>query len=348
MKMRKNEMRVLLNNERNMEFDIAKCIAIYLVVCGHVISHITSTQIISINYTHMPVFYFIGGYFLFNSIKKYDFSVICINKIKALLIPYLSWSLISFGANLLILYVKKKGNIQNVFDEFNNIFIYSRSVWFFINIFISMIILIFVYYLSLKIHINFIFLSIVTWLLFSIFIPNSFFMLYKSKWLFPFLLLGYLFAQNGIKKILYNKYAIILIILSFIISINFQYRSNYFDKYSQFQYSSIIDILYGLLYYTTSAMGIFTVFFLSTMLKKYWIGRCMSHIGKYTSDIYAIHMFLIKFIPMIYLGFCKGYSWLTYSYALLYSLLILLLIYWISMRYLRSFKIYRIIIGMDK
>ncbi|MDE6055339.1 MAG: acyltransferase family protein [Lachnospiraceae bacterium] len=86
---------------RKDEFDIAKAIAIWMVVAGHLYSNVQNNTINFIQFSHMPIFFFISGYFLFRSTQKCTLLEICLKKTKSLLAPYFVWSMISFVANIL-------------------------------------------------------------------------------------------------------------------------------------------------------------------------------------------------------------------------------------------------------
>lgn len=57
---------------RDEKWDITKAIAIYLVVLGHLLALFGVTSNI-INFSHMPIFFFISEYFLNHSLTKYNF-----------------------------------------------------------------------------------------------------------------------------------------------------------------------------------------------------------------------------------------------------------------------------------
>lgn len=71
---------------RNRTFDILKAIAIYLVVLGHVLDFYGLNQYPLISFLHMPIFFFVSGYFLYYSINKYSFQVLFKKKVKTLLV----------------------------------------------------------------------------------------------------------------------------------------------------------------------------------------------------------------------------------------------------------------------
>lgn len=97
---------------RDTWIDYAKAIGIILVVYGHVVRGIKSitpqeispilTFIDKIIYSfHMPLFFFIAGIFFYKSFEKYGYKGILKNKVCVILYPYILWSLIQGGIELL-------------------------------------------------------------------------------------------------------------------------------------------------------------------------------------------------------------------------------------------------------
>lgn len=94
--------------KRIRTFDIAKGIAIILVVFGHALQGIRDSQgvsatsayssifyVCSIIYTfHMPLFFFVSGIFV-ASWSRRKFSVAVMQKVKTLVIPYFIWTIIT-------------------------------------------------------------------------------------------------------------------------------------------------------------------------------------------------------------------------------------------------------------
>jgi fucose 4-O-acetylase-like acetyltransferase len=97
---------------RDAWIDYAKAIGIVLVVYGHVVRGIQSTSppeispifgyIDEIIYSfHMPLFFFIAGIFFFKSFEKYGYKGILKNKLCVIIYPYILWSLIQGGIELI-------------------------------------------------------------------------------------------------------------------------------------------------------------------------------------------------------------------------------------------------------
>lgn len=94
-------MTTTIENQRIAFWDVAKFVAIFLVVWGHSLQNLTSddhywltdgvSQVI-ISF-HMPLFMLISGYFAYNSLAR-SFTGVMINKFRQLVIPSLSWFLI--------------------------------------------------------------------------------------------------------------------------------------------------------------------------------------------------------------------------------------------------------------
>lgn len=116
-------MKEINSKKRNMAFDMAKGIAILLMIYDHIVGQgkiITSF--------HMPIFFIIAGYFL----KEESIKITIVKKTKRLLVPYLEYNILA----LLVGIVKEKCIIhasvdvvrQYVKDKLINIFM-ARDIW---------------------------------------------------------------------------------------------------------------------------------------------------------------------------------------------------------------------------
>lgn len=85
--------------QRDISFDIIKCVAITLVVFGHTIQYLTDLSCTSEVYKfiykfHMPLFMMISGYFSYYSVNKYPVFQIIRKSFKSLVLPSIIWGII--------------------------------------------------------------------------------------------------------------------------------------------------------------------------------------------------------------------------------------------------------------
>lgn len=131
----------IVEPKRNIDFDVLKGIAI-------VMSHLVAQNLHSLpsdyyfmyiqGYSHVPVFFLISGYLSHNGIVSGGKSFIKKRAIR-LLLPYTSWSLVAIGARELFNVMSNNFSIQECGKDIFNTFIYAKSMWFFIALFITVI-----------------------------------------------------------------------------------------------------------------------------------------------------------------------------------------------------------------
>lgn len=317
--------------ERELKFDIAKALAAYLVVLGHMLGQIAGKNIYLISYCHMPVFFWVSGYFLNRTLNdnRGGYKRLITKKIYRLLIPYLVWSAISLAANLIMQWMIE-GELTALWirDEFAAIFIYARSVWFLPEIFFSEFLCIVVWYVTgRKKCIGYVLLAFV-WLAATFVSANGFTLIYKFQWLFPFLLLGmicreYEDRKNGeVKKM---QTAMRLAGFLFVPLALLTYRERYFSAYSQFAYSDLQSILAGSFYFVLSCMSICLIMWISEQVEKMAGGKWLALAGGYSMEIYVIHMFGVKFMRVVP-DRIAGSDILIYIYYGLYAFVLTALI----------------------
>lgn len=186
--------------ERNLSFDIAKGIAIFLMVIGHTsIPKIVSTWIYSF---HMPLFFFVSGVFF--NLKKYsEWRVFFITKSKTLLIPYILYLLVSEFLKLIC-------NIGNI------------TLWFLPVLFVTEILFYSIVKLSERVRwkslltvalITLLAISSYTMSLFEIIIP---FDLQNVGHSLIYYSLGY-YLSSWIKRIFMNLWKIFLLMVAYTI-----------------------------------------------------------------------------------------------------------------------------------
>lgn len=337
------------STERLERFDIAKGIAIFLVVIGHLLEQTFEVghglQRIIV-FCHMPVFFFISGFFLNYSVNKYSKIRVIKNKAQQLIIPFICWSSISLVANIMLIY--GHGVLQeNIRGQFFEIFICARSVWFLIVLFISQSVFCGLLYMNEYLHCNKYIVLFLGWILISSTIPNTYFSMYKFKWLFPFLIIGAMYAENQkkVQTIIHNLKIISLIfpILCLMVS-----NDKYYNMYLEFKYSSILSIVVGIAYYLVSLLGIVFIFLISSLLERCKLGQIFINLGIHSLEIYVMHMFFIKFVIIIPLDIVKTNIFYVSICVILYAIIIIALIIFLSKYIFKNLKIYTFIMGKVK
>ena len=125
--------------------------------------------------------------------------------------------------------------------------------------------------------------------------PDEFLLLYKFKWLFPFFLAGAMVKRTNKESKKINIFFVLTGIVIFYAMATFLYEKEIFATYTTYNYGSLEDIAGGILCYMVSFIGIWAVLEASVYLKRMKVvEKILSVIGRYSMDIYVIHMFLIK------------------------------------------------------
>jgi len=301
-------MKEQIENNRLREMDIYKAIAIIMVVYGHVTANTAGIYTGFISFVHMPIFYFVSGFFLYKELKKYPEKELIKRKCRRFLVPYFAWSFISFLASSALIVLQKGMDTGAVLDEAVQIFVYSRSVWFFIQLFLAHILFIFIYGMTDKKMLRAL-INIVVWAILIVFVNNDLFTMWKIKWLYGFLLLGYICCEYDVlTKIKSIRPAILgvafVICLSVWIIVTCRFSGTYSGKliYGFDEKAFSIRIFATeLSVWACGLAGMATIYLVSMFLARFDIFEILYRIGSYTLDIYVVHMlliFVIKKIPM--------------------------------------------------
>lgn len=342
-----------MKNQRNAAFDIAKCLAMYLVVLGHLIADRMEDPACFINLLHLPVLFLISGFFSVSSVEKRTVGELLKRKTVTLLVPYLIWSSISLAANTALSVLQCGFSLQTFLNEAVQIFLYARSVWFLIQLFVTFVIFLGIHKLleragSVKFAIP---VYLAVWLTLSLLLPGDILAFHKFKWLFPFFLAGYFLGKHW-KSLSFwlhaHKKLSLLGWLSLLypILIAFFVSEDAASRYTNFLYDSLPGVLCGLLYYGISAVGVTFVMVLSHYAAKTPVGNAIAQIGTYSMDIYVIHMFLIKFVP-IPVDVDTVHPIIAYSLLSAITLVMVLVIWLLSKYVLRRIKLFRISVGIS-
>ena len=342
------------DNSRIIIFDIAKLIAIVMVVWGHVEANLFNNDFSFVNMCHMPFFFFTSGYFFYKECSCNSRTKLIKKKTLRLLVPYLAWSFISLVMNVLICAVRgSEVGFWSIFiAQFVDIFIYSRSVWFIVQLYITVLFFLFTKYVSDKFHISHMLFGLCLYVTFVIIGPNDILCFYKFKWLFPFWIMGYCLCgtnKNIVSVLSANTWKGCLCLIIYILLIVEVPQENLMNLF-QFNISNVFIlsyVIYNIIGMFMGALGIIMILWLAVLIDRLTcetrIYSTIVEFGRYTMDVYVIHMFLIYILLLFSVIHINYFFHLQIS--LIASIVITVFISFFSKRILRKCKIYRILVG---
>ncbi len=291
-------------SERIKWVDFAKGIGIILVVYGHVVRGLLSSNIINnkeifnyidnIIYTfHIPLFFFLSGFFFINSIKKGHLYFIK-NRIKNILYPYIIWSLIQ---GLIMIIFSKYINSHRSFKELINIFFMPiDQFWFlyslfFISIFSSLLyfndILIKSKYYSVFLFIMFIIIFIFQEKIISV--PFLWFIFHNIVYFYLGIVFS-IFFSHTIFRNLNKKIIRLLFFLFFVIFVLYQYLFNF---YLSLPYKTT---LYYIIFPLTT-ISILTIVMFSIIFSNKF--NFINYLGMISLEIYVMHIIAASGVRVI-------------------------------------------------
>lgn len=294
-------MNQLQSKSRIIEFDIIKCLAIFLVIWGHAIMHLSSEdhafnsvyQLICS--FHMPLFMLIAGFFSAKSLTL-SFKDILGKKFMQLIYPAITFGALFYLADILIM----GGN--HVLG-FNLISYFIFTFWFLKSCFLCYLIT----WLCLKISRRHKWIGALLVLAASMILPT-----FKLNWMLPFFVGGFLLSYyyNAFKKNVNWIFPIstILFVVTFIFTEEFRHidlldlkseilkgNVNILNTYFNFQLYRLGIGAMG------SLMIISGIFFFTKIFRiKRGLG-IMSAYGRETLGIYILQTFILEYIMSYYI-----------------------------------------------
>lgn len=287
-----------MENQRNEIFDIIRGIAIILVVIGH--SGCPNYVRNLIYLFHMPVFYFISGYFFYRN-KEIKIIPFIKRKLKTLYLPFLVYEFcfLIFSGIIYKLHLSKDIiTIDTIFQKIINIFIFKNQFsllpfWFLRSLFLVNIFFLFEYFLTKKHYINtksLILLNIIAYSIGSYFCMNGIHLPLELQR--EFILLFFFYLGYYIKINTPNIYIrVYLLIIPLIVCASF----------------AKIDIAYSIIHNPVilllcSICGILLLYNLSLILEKMnnkislLVKKILCICSKYSLIIFATHLLCFKIV----------------------------------------------------
>lgn len=304
-----------MNQQRLISFDILKLFTIFLVLWGHCIQHLLSSNhldepVYRIIYSfHMPLFLMISGYFS-NSSMKLNFKTFLYKKTTNLILPCITWALFSYVIFNLILY-NEDINILS----FNQIYIYIKDeFWFLKCCFICYLITFLCYKTKLKKK---------YWIPIALLISIN--MSYQVNLLYPAFIIGFILKENPIilKFINKNSRTLIIIFIVMLFFLNKEYWNVHSLKNEFFNhnYISILKEIYTRLFKivigligSLSFISMFNILFVNNNPKEK-ILRMFTDWGKYTLEIYILQTYILEYGLGAYLKF-DSINFFTFNFII--------------------------------
>lgn len=314
---------------RNPELDIVRGIAVYLVVLGHLLD-LLGDPAAALNLCHLAVFFFVSGYLLYFSMQRHGARELFSGRIRALIIPYLIWSFVSYAANLFLMYVTSaEMTAERILAEFVDIFLLGRSLWFLIQLFLANSLILLCWRLANHERVFWL-LNIGCFVMLCLLLPNEWMQFNLFTRLYVYFIAGFIIAKHpGIRERNNTKTVLALRIILACAYPMMVWR--FVESGLYFQMSDKVPaMLIGLL---IGADGVSLLFLIAKLLCKTGLHEGLVDIGTYSIDIYVTHMFPVKFVPVqwmlervssavavpimaVYAGFIVAMIWLTAKYIL--------------------------------
>lgn len=294
---------------RDNTYDIAKGLAIWSVVLLHSLS--ACSYVIRLDALAMPLFFFVSGVFFSKRFSSADMdcSYELRSKTKRLLLPFAVWSLVSLAVNVAMQVAGGTDIAGSLSFQAYDIFFHARSVWFLMGLFLSFVIVICSYAIGRSMprlrNAKYL-VAIVIWVTVCVFVHDdandSVLSLYKVQWLFPFLLVGCAMGKLRTDKIAAHiskfKPLDMLMVIVVVVMLAFVSSDQMFLSWYDASYDgTMLDLLLYAFGYVFAFLAVLCTISLSKRMSSLRCGPSVASIGRYSLDIYVMHMFFVKILP---------------------------------------------------
>ena len=273
-------------NQRSDWVDYAKALGIILVVYGHVAKGLSSAgieaqfklfeTITSVIYSfHMPLFFFVSGFFFYNSLIKRGETKLILRKIDTIVYPYLIWSIFQ-GIIEIFLSNYTNGNVTYS-EVFSLLWLPRAQFWFLYVLFIFFSVSTIIFSLFSKKSVILLFLLSIIFYVYPLnFSANLIFRLIKGY---------FVFFVFGIFCSLYFKAERISNIFSFgLLSLGFITSQYIFHIKLELVHSDI-----GIEALLLALVSILFLVSLSSQISTSIANKTLANIGKLSMAIYILH-----------------------------------------------------------
>ena len=345
----------------NNQISVAKAIGIVLMVVGHSGCPLILNRLI---YSfHIPLFFFLSGYFMRFPDSNKDLSSSIIRKLKGLYIPYVKWSVVFllFHNAFYKWHILTSNDHSYSWWEILNRFIHIvcgmgmhdsllGPFWFLRNLLLSSIISLFIVYFVRHSRILPLIILLLMSVVFSYWEPDMIFDISLRDVFYggSFFYSGYLFhimegRLTSPKRVYNNGFFMVSFLVLFVVVI-----LSLPDGYT-----FMTDLRKQPYHFAIALIGIYVVMFISYVFREC---DTMQFIGKSTMDIFALHLLCFKLVSLVLVLSCnmsvdnlgqfpviEGFDhiWILYSIVGVVSPLLLADLYNIVIRKVETLISYR-------
>lgn len=282
--------------KRNESADSLRGLAAVLVIAGHLIVRdleriSTPNYFFSMLYcVHMPIFFFFAGLFAKSGLEK-DLRQLGSEKAARLLVPYITWSSVAVVARAVLLILQGQWNFVDSLRQWVHTLLYADSMWFFLSLFTMHIFFWIVTKLWNKNHILAIVFSAICYLM-----PLSGFLsLHNTQCMMPYFALGLLAAHHKqtVLSFAFKKHKLLVvaaIVVFFVMPV-------YIVNASQWRLDEGINLIWGGMLSTLTASAV-CILSESIMCKIRAVRKLFLLFGKYSMELYCIHMLFVNYFPI--------------------------------------------------
>ncbi len=273
-------------NQRSDWVDYAKALGIILVVYGHVAKGLSNAgieaqfksfeTITSVIYSfHMPLFFFVSGFFFYNSLIKRGGTKLILRKLDTVVYPYLIWSIFQ-GIIEVFLSNYTSGNVTYS-EVFSLLWLPRAQFWFLYVLFVFFSVPTIIFSIFSKKSVILLFLlSIILYVYPLNFSANLIFRLLKGY--FVFFVFGIFFSLYFKVEQISNLFSLSLLTSGFIIS-QYLFHATLGLHYSDIGFESLLLALVSILFLVSLSSQI------STLIPN----KVLANIGKLSMAIYILH-----------------------------------------------------------
>ena len=278
---------------KNHTIDTVKGIAIFLVLCGHVIQYAITLKgqdyflnpEFKVIYTfHMPLFVFISGYLVAFSLKRRNLWDVFKSRCQSLLVPCVTWGVLG-GITSYLVYVMEGQDLGSG----------AWFIWFLFTLFMVSALLLLSLYLQRYVGIASFILVYVLLLL----IPyNSEWSLHNIKWFYVFYVAGYAMGSKAItipSPSMPPAFAALILGL-FVVLTSFWTRNDFIhiNQMNFLTHDILSDVLRIIYRYVVGFLGIMIVFYAAAQMVATKPGKVLAYVGGYSMNIYVIQRYVIE------------------------------------------------------